>query len=78
MREEMESEEMEYEVESDPFVPFPDEPGIADEREGDILTVRAVVVGCALGALVNASNIYLGRFPIIRGVGMVGADKRQG
>lgn len=66
LREEMESEETEeYEVESDPFVPFPDEPGIADEREGEILTVRAVVVGCVLGALVNASNIYLGGFSII-------------
>jgi hypothetical protein len=61
-REDAESlaEEEGYEAESDPFVPFPDEPGIPDEKLDKILRVRAVVVGCALGALVNASNIYLG------------------
>ena len=50
-----------YEIVSDPFVPFPDEPGIQEERLDRILRFRAVFVGCALGALVNASNIYLGR-----------------
>lgn len=40
----------------DPFVPFDDLP----EEPSRILTVRAVVVGCICGALVNASNVYLG------------------
>ena len=35
----------------DPEIPHEDNP----------LTVRAVVVGCILGGLVNASNLYLGR-----------------
>lgn len=29
-------------------------------HEENILTVRAIVVGCILGSLVNASNLYLG------------------
>lgn len=40
----------------DPFSPFDDLP---PERE-NVLTVRAVVVGLMCGALVNASNVYLG------------------
>jgi hypothetical protein len=40
----------------DPFKPFDDLP----EERKDILTVRAVFVGLCCGALVNASNIYLG------------------
>ena len=40
----------------DPFVPFDDLP---DERPR-IITVRAIVIGCICGALVNASNLYLG------------------
>ncbi|RPA81593.1 OPT superfamily oligopeptide transporter [Ascobolus immersus RN42] len=40
----------------DPFVPFP-ESGIEESR---ILSIRAIVVGCILGGLVNASNVYLG------------------
>jgi len=40
----------------DPFKPFDDLP-----EEGKwILTFRALVVGLACGALVNASNVYLG------------------
>ena len=39
-----------------PFQPFDDLP---DEHR-NILTVRAVAVGLVCGALVNASNIYLG------------------
>ncbi|KAI9701688.1 MAG: hypothetical protein M1820_006316 [Bogoriella megaspora] len=41
---------------TDPFVPFdnlPDEPR-------RVLTIRAVVIGAICGALVNASNVYLG------------------
>jgi hypothetical protein len=30
--------------------------------ENHILTIRAIVIGCALGSLVNASNLYLGKF----------------
>jgi hypothetical protein len=40
----------------DPFVPFGDLP---DERR-IVATPRAVLVGMVCGALVNASNIYLG------------------
>ncbi|KAK6338629.1 hypothetical protein TWF696_009440 [Orbilia brochopaga] len=42
----------------DPFRPFPID--LSQPDEGNILTVRAVALGCALGALVNASNLYLG------------------
>ncbi|KAF3909969.1 hypothetical protein ABW20_dc0107357 [Dactylellina cionopaga] len=42
----------------DPYTPFPIDP--SQQEEGNILTIRAVVLGCALGALVNASNLYLG------------------
>jgi OPT family oligopeptide transporter len=41
---------------ADPFVPFDDLP---DERQW-ILTPRAVFIGLIAGALVNASNVYLG------------------
>ena len=40
----------------DPFQTFPDLP----VESGNILTFRAVTVGVFCGALVNASNIYLG------------------
>ncbi|KAK5691959.1 hypothetical protein LTR97_011130 [Elasticomyces elasticus] len=40
----------------DPFVPFDDLP----EESERIVTVRAMLVGCICGALVNASNLYLG------------------
>lgn len=40
----------------DPFTPFDD---IPDERHS-IVTFRAMLIGCICGALVNASNIYLG------------------
>ncbi|EPS39592.1 hypothetical protein H072_6670 [Dactylellina haptotyla CBS 200.50] len=42
----------------DPYSPFPID--LSQPDEGNILTVRAIVLGCALGALVNASNLYLG------------------
>ncbi|KAF8182073.1 oligopeptide transporter [Pholiota molesta] len=38
--------------------PFPIDPDAPEETHQ--LTVRAIVVGCALGAVVGASNIYLG------------------
>ena len=38
--------------------PFPIDPN--EPEEVHQLTVRAIVVGCALGAVVGASNIYLG------------------
>lgn len=47
-------------LESDPFVPFPVDPKAPVEPHNRILTVRALAVGCILGALVNASNVYLG------------------
>ncbi|KAF8348533.1 oligopeptide transporter [Amanita rubescens] len=40
---------------SKPFPPLPDE--IEEKHQ---LTIRAIVVGCTLGAVVGASNIYLG------------------
>lgn len=44
----------------DPFRPFP-LPGSSGARnEKKILTFRALLVGISCGALVNASNIYLG------------------
>jgi OPT family oligopeptide transporter len=41
---------------ADPFAPYDDLP---EERHW-VVTVRAMVIGCICGALVNASNIYLG------------------
>lgn len=38
--------------------PFPIDPSVPEEEHQ--LTVRAILVGCALGAVVGASNIYLG------------------
>jgi hypothetical protein len=43
---------------TDLYVPLPMDLGLPEE--GEILTVRAVFVGVILGALVNASNLYLG------------------
>lgn len=40
----------------DPFKPFDDLP----EENSNILTLRAMFVGLCCGALVNASNVYLG------------------
>lgn len=42
--------------EFDPFTPFSD---IPDERKR-VVTIRAMFVGAVCGALVNASNLYLG------------------
>lgn len=39
-------------------LPFPEDPNAVPEEWQ--LTVRAIVVGCLLGAIVAASNIYLG------------------
>jgi len=41
---------------ADPFAPYDDLP---EERHW-VVTFRAMLVGCICGALVNASNIYLG------------------
>jgi len=42
-------------VELDPFVPFPIVEG--EEEEKHILTARALIIGCTLGALINTSNV---------------------
>ncbi|KDN46009.1 hypothetical protein RSAG8_04516, partial [Rhizoctonia solani AG-8 WAC10335] len=42
----------------DPHEPFPIDPEVEDEEYQ--LTLRALVVGWMLGAVVGASNIYLG------------------
>lgn len=55
IKEEIDEKKAEEEV-FDPFVPFP-ESGV---EEGRILSIRAIIVGCILGGLVNASNVYLG------------------
>ncbi|KDQ08611.1 hypothetical protein BOTBODRAFT_179688 [Botryobasidium botryosum FD-172 SS1] len=46
------------EMQITPGDPFPEDPDIPFEEHQ--LTVRAVFVGCCLGAVVGASNIYLG------------------
>lgn len=55
-----EAESIDDEIESDPFVPFPVDPKAPVEPYDRILTFRAIAVGCILGGLVNASNVYLG------------------
>jgi len=47
----------------DPFLPFPIEPHLPEEK--NVLTFRAVFIGCLLGALVNASNVYLGTSTLV-------------
>ncbi|KAL3418201.1 oligopeptide transporter [Phlyctema vagabunda] len=47
-----------HDIDVDLYKPFPIDPAIP--HESHILTFRAVVVGMVLGALVNASNLYLG------------------
>lgn len=46
------------EEEEDLFRPLKMDPNIPPED--DIVTIRAVVIGCILGSLVCASNLYLG------------------
>jgi hypothetical protein len=55
------------EEELDLYVPLKMDPSIPHEPHP--LTVRAVVVGILLGALVNASNLYLGKSHNIRTTG---------
>ena len=43
---------------AEPFVPFAYDPGVPEEDK--ILRIRSIVLGCICGALVNASNVYLG------------------
>ncbi|GKT59571.1 oligopeptide transporter [Colletotrichum tofieldiae] len=50
--------ETEEHKEEDLYRPLLMDPSIPHEE--NILTVRAVVIGCILGSLVNASNLYLG------------------
>ena len=48
----------------DPFKPFPDVPN--EETESSrVVTVRSILIGCILGSLVNASNLYLGTYHLI-------------
>ncbi|USW50572.1 Putative oligopeptide transporter, OPT superfamily [Septoria linicola] len=57
-----EMEEVDFEkpgqepTEADPFTPFDDLP----EERHFIVTIRSILVGVICGALVNASNVYLG------------------
>jgi hypothetical protein len=51
-----ENEEDTYSFIRDPFHPFDDLP----PEKHWVMTVRAVFVGLCCGALVNASNVYLG------------------
>ena len=51
------SEELSEDQIKDLYVPLPMDLGI---EETNPLTIRAVIIGCCLGALVNASNLYLG------------------
>ncbi|KAJ3207363.1 hypothetical protein HDU67_007521 [Dinochytrium kinnereticum] len=54
-QEEMAQVHGDSEFKFDPFTPFPDD-GPAEQQ----LTFRAVIIGCILGAIVGASNLYLG------------------
>ncbi|WEW57180.1 hypothetical protein PRK78_002642 [Emydomyces testavorans] len=56
MRAQEEAELEDEKFTADPFVPFHDN----QPPSGSILTFRALLVGSLCGALVNASNIYLG------------------
>ncbi|EIT75197.1 putative membrane protein [Aspergillus oryzae 100-8] len=51
-----EDEEENDALPTDPFEPF----GDVEPATGNILTFRALIVGCLCGTLVNASNLYLG------------------
>lgn len=53
-----EPEELSEDAIADLYVPLPMDLGL--QEEGNILTIRAVFIGVILGALVNASNLYLG------------------
>lgn len=44
----------------DLFSPLPPLKGVADEPMP--LTARAILIGIILGSLVNASNVYLGKY----------------
>ncbi|KAJ3106944.1 hypothetical protein HDU97_005225 [Phlyctochytrium planicorne] len=46
---------LDNEFKFDPYAPFPDDGPVETQ-----FTIRAVVVGCLLGAVVSASNLYLG------------------
>ena len=50
--------------EIDLYEPFPVDPDAIQEDR--ILTIRSIIVGCALGTLVNASNAYLGNLHLYR------------
>ncbi|BFZ56735.1 hypothetical protein PYCC9005_003783 [Savitreella phatthalungensis] len=50
------SEKLDDDVPSNLY-PFPDLPHTDQDRQ---LTFRAIIIGCALGAVVSASNLYLG------------------
>lgn len=52
-------DELLHEEVLDLYKPFPIDPEIVHEEH--ILTFRAVLTGICLGALVNASNLYLGK-----------------
>ncbi|KAK0745504.1 OPT oligopeptide transporter protein-domain-containing protein [Schizothecium vesticola] len=54
----LKSEGTNEEEEEDLYLPLKMDPSIVHEENP--LTIRAVAVGCLLGALVNASNLYLG------------------
>lgn len=47
--------------EIDFFSPMPFHPKLPVET-GNVLTIRVVLVGWLLGAIVNAGNVYLGKF----------------
>lgn len=53
-------EELQEAEKEDLFKPFPIDP--THQVEERILTIRALLVGLVLGSLVNASNVYLGKF----------------
>ena len=54
----VEVDETEEDKLPDPYVPFPIDPGVPEEKK--ILRTRSIVLGLICGCLVNASNVYLG------------------
>lgn len=60
----------------DPFVPFDDADAAPDVN---IVTIRAVLLGSLCGAVINASNIYLGlKTGWTSGANLVGVGLVQG
>jgi hypothetical protein len=61
VKDEVKAEGEEEDAHIDLYRPLPMDPGLPVEEH--ILTFRSIVVGCILGGVTNASNLYLGESP---------------